>query len=132
MADNARFTVKTEISPNADFSAADLVQTLTATITSDEHLFLVADAITGGGTFVTLDPPFDSADPTQAIIQNTDATNYVTVQFDTLGGATSNANMRVQPGQIVFLSDIDVGSSNGFTLTADTATVRCKILVLQD
>lgn len=60
------------------------------------------------------------------IIQNLDTTNYVTVIFASTDTATNK--QRIAPGEIVCFSDILYSGTN--TLTANTASCLCRVLVL--
>lgn len=123
MTDYAKVTVSVLYSPNSDYSSPILTESLTATYTPSEYLKLRVSAPTAG---VTVDLVTFTT-PTVVVIYNKDATNYVSVAYNSTADAHT---VRVAAGEATVLSD--VLSANDLVLTANTAAVVCDVIVFGD
>lgn len=122
MSDYCRARFSAVYSENSDYSSAEFqTQWPDYELTPDEGAYNIIDAATGGTTYET----GILTTCTLFAVQNTDTTNYVTVTW-TDSGSSSNSQ-RVPAGGILVVPDIAPGTDP--TLTANTATVRCKVFI---
>lgn len=122
MADYLKVQLEMTHSENADYSDPEWRSKWDAVaLTPDEVRAMKIEIDTSA---VSLDFT-DFATVTLFAVQNTNATNFVTVTWT---DSAANANtQKVQPGRILVIPDIAPATNP--TLTADTAAVVCKLAI---
>lgn len=125
MSDNLKTSVATIFSENSDYSDPEFITNLEDFIlTPDEVQFFKIEAPTGGGT--TLTTSFLGA-ASLLVVQNVDASNFVTVTFRSAGNGATNNIIRIAAGGFLMTTDFTV--ANNLVLAADTAAVNCKVII---
>jgi hypothetical protein len=92
-------------------------------LTPDEVYQMEIECATGGTTIYT--DPYASV--TKLLIQNDDATNFVTAVYRTGGGGATDQTIAIPAGEHVVLTDVTAATNP--VLTADTAVVTCRVFI---
>lgn len=94
-------------------------------------LNLMVLAQTGGTTIDTTALDLTDGAATLMIIKNLDTTNYVQVAYTDVS-ATACVN-RIPAGGLLVIPMVDpsTGANTGPVLTANTANVRCRVIIAQ-
>lgn len=111
-----------EVSSASDYSKPAESSNVYATTPTLYRCPDVITAVTSAGTSYNTNT---CATLEQVEVTNLDSTNYVTVQYSSLGSGSVAQYQRVQPGQTLMLTD--VVASVGLIFVAHTAS--CQVLV---
>lgn len=129
MANNFKLEVKGTYSENSDYSDPEWISNLAAyEIDPDEAaLNINIVAATGGTTIDTATMDLTDGAATTLVLKNTDASNYVQVAWTDI--STTACVARVPAGGLLVVPMMD--PSPAPVITANTAAVRCKVLIAQ-
>jgi hypothetical protein len=124
MADYAKAKLEVTYSENADYSEPDFKTNWPLyELTPDEGETTILEVVTGGTT-VTTSTRYSTI--TLYAVINLDPTNYVTATWT---DNSANANIQKVPaGAILVVPDIN-GATNP-TIQANSATCRCKVVIM--
>lgn len=121
MSDYAKVKLEVTYSSNSDYSDPDFKTVWPDfELTPDEGEVSVVEALTSGTTLTT-STKYSSL--TNFAVVNLDKTNYVTITWTDNG---SNANTQRVPAKS-FLLIPDINAATNPVITANSATVRCKV-----
>jgi hypothetical protein len=124
MSDYARARFAIDVSTQSDYTNPYCHPRLELELTPDECIDCKVEADTGGTTFTT----DNLTSASLLLISNLDATNYVEVRHRSVANGVTHFHTRVGAGQTYVTPDFTV--SNDILLTADTASVVCRIIIL--
>lgn len=129
MADNLKITVTTKYSENADYSDPEWETDWDPyEIDPDEAaLNLMVLAQTGGTTIDTASLDLTDGAATLIAVKNLDTANYVQLAWTDV--STTACVARIPAGGILVVPALD--PSPAPVLTANTANVRCRVVIAQ-
>lgn len=133
MADNLKVDVVTTYSENTDYSDPEWITAWDPyEIDPDEAaLNLMVLAQTGGTTIDTTALDLTDGAAMLMVIKNLDTTNYVQVAYTDI--STTACVNRIPAGGLFVAPMVDpsTGANTGPVLTANTANVRCRVIIAQ-
>jgi hypothetical protein len=128
MADNLKVEVEVTFSENADYDDPEWVSDIDPFEIDPEEAFqLKVRAATGGTTLNLTDLDLTSGTGALLVVKNTDPSNYVQVAWTDISGTACVA--RIQAGGILVVPNMNPGTNP--VLTANTAEVKCQIIIAQ-